>query len=174
VKYLNAAKKIQDRSYALESLILCNCRWPRITVQPGDNQIGGPALASRIFLAVTGRELDETEMESIGERIFNQQRASMILDGWGGRDGDKILEYYHQEPLEYLRYNRECQVVGKNSAPASRKGEIVKLEEFEKMKNEYYQLRGWDVTNGLQTREKLEELQLEDVADDLEKSGLLG
>jgi aldehyde:ferredoxin oxidoreductase len=26
-----AAKKIQDRSYALESLILCNCRWPGIT-----------------------------------------------------------------------------------------------------------------------------------------------
>ena len=168
-----AAKKIQDRSYALESLILCNSRWPRIFAQPGDSQIGGPALASRIFSAVTGRELDETEMERIGERIFNQQRAVMIREGWGGRDGDRLLGYYHDEPLEYLRYNRECQVIGKDSVLTSRKGEVVKQEEFEKMKSEYYQLRGWDVKSGLQTKNKLEELQLEDVAIDLETRGLL-
>ena len=169
-----AAKKIQDRSYALESLILCNTRWPRITAQPGDMQVGGPALASRVFTAVTGREMDEDEMERIGERIFNQQRAAMIRDGWGGRKGDTILDYFHRKPLEYLRYNRECRVIGRDSVLTSRKGEVVKLEEFEKMKSEYYRLRGWDVTSGLQNREKLEELQLSDVADDLENDGLIG
>jgi aldehyde:ferredoxin oxidoreductase len=123
---------------------------------------------------VTGRELDDTEMEIIGERIFNQQRAAMIRDGWGGRGGDRMLEYYYQEPLEYLRYNRECQVIGKDSTLVSRKGEVLELEKFEKMKSEYYELRGWDVKSGLQTRNKLEELQLEDVANDLENGGLLG
>ena len=98
----------------------------------------------------------------------------MIRDGWGGRNGDRIMDYYHRKPLEYLRYNRECRVIGRNSVITSRKGEVVRSGEFEKMKNEYYQLRGWDVANGLQTRVKLEELQLEDVADDLELSGQLG
>ena len=40
------------------------------------------------------------------------------------------------------------------------------------MKDEYYQLRQWDVATGLQTRTKLEELGLKDVAEDLEKRGL--
>jgi len=38
---------------------------------------------------------------------------------------------------------------------------------FEKMKDEYYQLRGWDVATGLQTKTKLKELGLQDIAQDL-------
>jgi aldehyde:ferredoxin oxidoreductase len=41
------------------------------------------------------------------------------------------------------------------------------------MKQEYYQLRGWDQTSGLQTRAKLEELKLIDIADGLEKRKLI-
>jgi len=40
--------------------------------------------------------------------------------------------------------------------------------------DEFYELRGWDKTTGRPTREKLEELGLKDVADELEKLGLLG
>jgi len=43
----------------------------------------------------------------------------------------------------------------------TRKGKTIDRNEFEKMKDEYYQLRGWDVPTGLQTRKKLEELGLE-------------
>jgi aldehyde:ferredoxin oxidoreductase len=37
------------------------------------------------------------------------------------------------------------------------------------MLNEYYELRRWDKKTGWPTREKLEELDLKDVADSLEK-----
>jgi aldehyde:ferredoxin oxidoreductase len=50
---------------------------------------------------------------------------------------------------------------------------VVDRNEFEKMKDEYYQLRGWDVATGLQTKETLEKVGLSDVARDLDKSGLL-
>jgi aldehyde:ferredoxin oxidoreductase len=50
-----AAKRIQDRSYAFESLILCNCRWPMIFLSPAKSEIGGPDLASQIVFAVTGQ-----------------------------------------------------------------------------------------------------------------------
>ena len=46
-------------------------------------------------------------------------------------------------------------------------------DEFEKMKDEYYGLRGWDVQTGLQTRASLKALDLEDVAKDLGQRGLL-
>jgi aldehyde:ferredoxin oxidoreductase len=41
------------------------------------------------------------------------------------------------------------------------------------MKSEYYRLRGWDADSGLQTRVKLQELELEDVAIELAKRGLV-
>ena len=112
-------------------------------------------------------------MEKIGERIFNQQRAVMLRQGWGGRTEDRLLEHQHDKPLEYLRYNRDCMVIGAESRFTSRKGETVERAEFEKMKDEYYGLRGWDIKSGLQTRSKLEELQLGDVANDLDEKGLL-
>jgi aldehyde:ferredoxin oxidoreductase len=43
----------------------------------------------------------------------------------------------------------------------------------EKMFDDYYDERGWDIEKGIPTREKLEELGLKDVADDLEEGGYL-
>jgi len=44
---------------------------------------------------------------------------------------------------------------------------------FEKVKDEYYGSRGWDVATGLQTKSKLAELGLQDIVPDLEKRGLV-
>jgi len=51
------------------------------------------------------------------------------------------------------------------------KGQVVNLD---LMLDEYYEARGWDKNTGFPTREKLEELDLKEVADDLEKMGRLG
>ena len=53
-------------------------------------------------------------------------------------------------------------------------GEFVDRGKFEKMKSEYYELRGWHVESGYPTRKKLEELELKDIADELDQSGLIG
>jgi len=50
------------------------------------------------------------------------------------------------------------------------KGHVCNLEP---MLDDYYKLRGWDVTTGMPTREKLEELGLKEVADELERLGKL-
>ena len=50
---------------------------------------------------------------------------------------------------------------------------VVDRNEFEKMKDEYYEIRGWDVSTGLLKRENLEALGLHEVADTLEAEGLL-
>jgi aldehyde:ferredoxin oxidoreductase len=52
------------------------------------------------------------------------------------------------------------------------KGTVIDRAKFEQMKDEYYQLRGWDVATGLQTRAKLKELGLDDIGQDLSERGL--
>jgi aldehyde:ferredoxin oxidoreductase len=63
---------------------------------------------------------------------------------------------------------------GPDNQIISKIGAVLDRDKFEKMKSDYYQLRGWNVENGFPTRTRLEELQLSDVAVDLEKRGLLG
>ena len=50
-----------------------------------------------------------------------------------------------------------------NGKPVSRKGAILSLEDFEQLKDEYYQLRGWIVTTGMPMWEMLRKLGLQDV-----------
>ena len=55
----------------------------------------------------------------------------------------------------------------------SKLGTVFDRHAFERMKDEYYELRGWDARTGLQKRRTLEGLGLGDVAEDLEKRNLL-
>ena len=41
------------------------------------------------------------------------------------------------------------------------------------MLDRFYELHGWDIETGLQTRKSLLELELEDIAGNLEKAGRL-
>jgi aldehyde:ferredoxin oxidoreductase len=170
-----AAKKIQDFTYAKESLGLCDFLWPMIYANYSDDGIG--ALESKILAAVTGKEVDKEELYGIGERIFNLQRAIIIRERHEGRESDKLPDFYYTMPLPAItagmRFNPECLVPGNSGFVISKKGEVVNRERFEKMKDEYYQLRGWDAASGLQTRAKLEELELQDIVDDLVRRELV-
>ena len=168
-----AAKRIQDRAYAKESLILCDFLWPIIWVRHSEDHVGDPTLESKVLSAVTGQEMDEELLNETGERIFNLQRAILSREGRRGREGDKLLDVFHTAPLQEALLNRQCLVVGKQGKPVSRKGAVVEREQFEKMKSVYYRLRGWDVASGLQTGVKLKELGLEDIARDLEARELI-
>ena len=169
-----AAKKIQDRAYAKESLVLCDFLWPITWVRFAEDHTGDPTIESKVVSAITGREIDEAGLNRIGERVFNLQRAILLQQGWGGRQGDKLLDYLHDEPLQDLQRIRSFLVPGKNGEPVSRQGKKIEREDFEKLKSEYYELRGWNKENGFPTREKLTELELEDIAVNLQESGLLG
>ena len=171
-----AAKMIQDREFAKESLILCDYAWPIFTTFLGDH-VGDPSVESKILSAVTGKEIDEEGLYCIGETIFNLQRAILAREGHRGRDSDTIPEAFFTIPLEEafaVEYNNpECLAPGEDGEAISRKGAVVDREKFERMKDEYYQLRGWDVATGLQKKTTLEELGLQDITKDLEQRGLI-
>ena len=167
------AAKIQDREYAKECLILCDQTWPILDSLATDDHVGDPTLESLICAAVTGMETDEENLNRLGERVFNLQRAILAREGRAGRKHDSPEEFNFTVPLKSEFNNPDCLVPGKDGATFSRKGMVLDRDEFEKMKDEFYEIRGWDVPTGLQTRKKLEGLGLKDVAEWLQRDGLL-
>jgi aldehyde:ferredoxin oxidoreductase len=159
-----AATKMQDYSYVKESLILCDFTWPIHQVRNIDHSIRMGTLESQIVSAITGRKLDERGLLKIGERVFNLQRMLLLRDGWRGRRDDTLLDYLHEEPLQGVYWSAECLAPGKDGQVISRKGAKLERKDFEKMKDEFYTLRGWDVSSGIPTKEKLKELELDDIA----------
>ena len=107
---------------------------------------------SQLLSAATGIDTTENDMVKAGERIINIERAFNVREGCGRKDDD-LPKRWIREPLP--------------SGPF--KGHCVTPEELKMMLDEYYELRGWDVPTGLPTKEKLEELNLRDIAEKLKK-----
>ncbi len=172
-----AAKIVQDRSCLQESLILCDVHWPMYitsTENPGGH-VGDPTLESQLYSAITGRETSEEELLHVGERIFNLQRAIQLKQGWGGRDGDRILDHFFTSPLKKgdVFFNPDAVMPGPKGRLISRLGEVLDHAKFEKMKDDYYQLRGWDKDTGFTTVTRLRALGLGDIISDLEIRGMV-
>jgi aldehyde:ferredoxin oxidoreductase len=170
-----AAKKIQDRVFAKESLVLCDLRWTLSQIGRTLGTTADTVTEAQIYSAITGKETSDAELAMMGERIFNLQRAILLRQGWKGRKDDKIMDYFFTEPLKKgeLFFNAEGLMPGKNGEIISRVGAVVDKDKFEEMKTEYYLFRGWDTTTGLPTKAKFAELQLKDVAENLTGKGLI-
>ncbi len=93
---------------------------------------------AKLLSAVTGWEMSANDIMKIGERIYNLERLIMNEFGFDGKD-DTLPKRLLTEPLP--------------EGPA--KGHVVELD---KMKEEYYKLRGW--VDGRPTQEKLRELEI--------------
>ena len=93
---------------------------------------------AKLLSAVTGWDLSTEEIMKIGERIYNLERLIINEYGFDGKD-DTLPKRLLQEPMP----------------EGVAKGQVVELE---KMKEEYYKLRGW--VDGRPTPEKLKELDI--------------
>jgi aldehyde:ferredoxin oxidoreductase len=139
------------------------------------DNVGDPTLESQICSAVTGKEIDEDGLYRVGERVFNLQRAILVREGWRGRADDILEEFEFSSPLGGAADfgNPELLIPGEGGRTISRKNLTVDRKEFERMKDEFYDLRGWDIETGLQKKSTLEELDLADVAGTMEAEGYL-
>jgi len=112
---------------------------------------------SRMLSVVTGLDIDTSSLAETGERITNLLRAIMVKRENRTRESDTLNEPYFKKAVTMNMVQT---------------GPIDK-DKFEQLKDRFYQLRGWDVRTGQPTRAKLEELGLNDVADELTKVGRL-
>jgi aldehyde:ferredoxin oxidoreductase len=169
-----AAVKIQNRQLAKESLILCDFAWPVFDDASTEDHVGDPSLESQLLSAVTGREIDEKELDHIGERIFTLNRAILLREGRKGREDDYLPESQFIEREEFVddvfgMCNPGLFLPGKGNEVISRKGKAVDREKFEQIKDEYYQLRGWDIPTGLLKKDTLNKFGLDDVIEPLKE-----
>jgi len=115
----------------------------------------GPVLMAKLLSAVTGVEYDWKEVMQCGERIYTVEYAMQRRFGWRRID-DHPPERAFKEPIP--------------SGP--HKGKVLDREKYEKMLDEYYEVRGYD-KEGIPTLETLQRLGLQDIADDLKKRNIL-
>ena len=168
-----ASARVFDRSYVKDSLLLCDSSWPIMVSKNTPDNVGDSTLESRIFSAVTGIETDEPGLLLYGEKIFNLQRAVLLREGWRPKADDLPAEFNFVDPVETGFMNPSMIAPGPGDETVSLKGRVLDRNEFERIREEFYELRGWDPETGLQKAETLERLGLSDVADELKERGLL-
>jgi len=100
--------------------------------------------------AATGMQSSLEDARKTAERIWNMMRAFMVREGFRRKD-DKLPKRFMEEPIP--------------KGPS--KGMVFSRENLDKMLDEYYSFRGWDLETGIPTPERLTHLDLEDVAQDM-------
>jgi len=98
----------------------------------------------------TGWDMGVNEFRQSGERIYNLIRSFCVREGIT-REKDTLPPRLMEDPLP--------------EGPA--KGMVINRNTLEMMKDAYYEFRGWDKETGKPTAEKLRELNLEDLIDDV-------
>ena len=101
---------------------------------------------SKMLNFVTGWDTTAEELEATGERICNLERAFQVREGVD-RSKDMLPHRVMHEPIP----------------DGPHKGMFCPPDELEKMKDEYYSLRGWN-GSGIPTEETLNRLGLGEVA----------
>ena len=123
-------KWAEDFGAVIDSLGICKIAYLAMGLSPD--------LVAKAFQAVTGIEMNGTEMLRAGERINNLERLlNLKLDLSPAQD--TLPARFLEEPLP--------------DGPS--KGEKVHID---KMIQEYYDLRGWDPVSGYPREDKQKEL----------------
>jgi aldehyde:ferredoxin oxidoreductase len=136
------AKEIEDMTG------LCNYMGTYTGVralEPGDY--------AELTSAAMGIEISEEEFMRLGQRTYNLEKAFNTIHAGFSREDDYPPRRYMEEPV--------------NAGPYA--GFKCDREDWDKMLDRFYELHGWDVGTGWQTRESLKQLELEDIAGMLEK-----
>jgi aldehyde:ferredoxin oxidoreductase len=167
-----AAVNIQNRQHAKECLIACDFTYPIYDDAGTDDHLGDPTIESRLLSAVTGKDIDETELNRCGERVFTLNRAILHREGRKGREDDYIPESQYierEEPVYdvFGMFNPDLYLPASGDEVVSRKGKAMDREGFDRLLDEYYRIRGWDPATGLFTKEKLNDIDLQEVIEPL-------
>jgi len=96
----------------------------------------------RIITAMAGWNFNSKKLLEAGERIYNVERLIAIREGITRKD-DTLPPRLLTEALPH--------------GPS--KGVLLRMEDLDRMLDEYYTARGWD-RNGKPTKSKLEELDI--------------
>lgn len=145
-------KRVQDQTAAYEAAGWCAFAELVQTAGYGDIEKTMEWIGRALYAATGIEEFkDPKYIWLVGERVYNVERAFNVREDFT-RGDDWLPERMQKTPFP--------------RTPA--KGQVFELD---RLLDDYYTERGWDVKTGVPTREKLEALGLGFVADELEKLG---
>ena len=141
---VDMVKKSQDWVAVTNSLCLCTApAWIGF-------EYTKPSFLVETLNAITGMNFTVNELMTIGERMNNLCRCFNIREGMTRKD-DYLPRRFLDEELP--------------DGPS--RGQRLTSEELQRMLDDYYELRGWDKSTGVPTKEKLLELGLKKPAETL-------
>lgn len=118
---------------------------------------GFPEFAE-LYSAATGWEVTQEDLKRAATRMLNVEKAFNILHANFSRKDDYPPRRCLEEPIP----------------SGSAKGVKLDKIKWDDLLDEYYEMNNWDKKTGFPTRKCLEELDLKQIANDLEKAGRLG
>jgi len=145
------AKRFFERTILKDSYIVCDVAFPFLYNPNSKDHVGDSSLESRLFSAVTGVDMTEEESYEVGDMLCTLERAIQAREG-RTRDDDVLRDMCYT--------NRDAA------------GRQYRRDDLERAKDEYYKLLGWD-QRGIPTAQRLRELKLSDVAEALQRKGVI-
>jgi len=139
----NIVKKSQDKLALRDSLIFC--------AFPFNTPLMTLTDCSDLIFSITGWQISNNELLTIGERANNLCRSFSIRESISKKD-DRLPERFSEPLIE---------------GPIENAGQKITKRDLNKMLLEYYTLRGWN-ENVIPSQEILIKLGLQYVADELE------
>ena len=103
--------------------------------------------------AGTGINYSEKDLMDMGERLHNVQKAFNTIHAGFTREDDFPPKKLMTKPAQTGPF----------------KGDLLDKKQWNKMLDEYYKEKGWDIETGLQTEEGLKKIGLGEVANKLKK-----
>ena len=144
-------------------MLLCDWVFPRVLkgfdsqadLEAADDYYGDVEAEAKMLAPLTGLEITSADLDKVGDRIRNLDRALHIRNYDRSKTIDSTGEWVYEYP---------------------QKTDGTKLDRplFDRILESYYKVRGWDQQTGRPTRATLEALGLTDVADELDSLGKLG
>jgi len=104
------------------------------------------------YSALTGIEVTPEKMKKKGERIMNLYKILNVREGFTRKE---------DRPPESV-FTPVQTPEGEQSLQNYYRKKTYSMEDCERLLDDYYKYRGWDIKTGVPTKEKLEELGLED------------
>jgi aldehyde:ferredoxin oxidoreductase len=116
-----------------------------------------PVDYTELTRAALGIDISEAEFMRLGQAAYNLEKAFNTIHAGFTRQDDYPPRRYMEEPVDRGPYA----------------GSRCDKDKWDEMLDRFYELNGWDVETGMQTRGGLHELGLDDVAAKLEAAGRL-
>lgn len=169
---IELARFLTCRAMLKDALTVCDWVLPNYCCPDARvDYVGDLGLEAEMFRCITGEDISMEELDLRGEHLYDLQRALTMMN-WKtpdlrGAEGYPNGDFRGHDNLSAWQFR-----FPEDRAPYERGGPLSR-EDFEQAKSAFYERMGWDVETGGVTREKLREGGNEDVADELERLGLL-